>query len=97
MKIKIILKWDLIKKLLNPNEIEIHLEKNKYNIIFLYLINKNTPKNKFILQYTLTDYQTIEEYVNNMSVYNFKEFYEELTDKIKIMKTADKWYENLNI
>lgn len=97
MKIKIILKWDLIKKLLDSNEIEIHLEKNKYNIIFLYLINKNTPKNKFILQYTLTDYQTIEEYVNNMSVYNFKEFYEELTDKIKIMKTADEWYENLNI
>ena len=97
VKIKIVSQWDVIVKLLDSNKIEIHLERDKSGIIFLYLINKNTPKDKFILPDILPDYQTIKEYVNNISIYNFRKFYEELINDIKIMKNIHEWYTDLNI
>ena len=94
MKKKKVSNWDLVIKLLNDNESEIHMERYMHGAD-LYLIFKNIPEYKFHLPSISDEPKTIKEYVNKMAVYTFRSFYEELSRAIKKIEDTKEWYEKL--
>jgi hypothetical protein len=96
MKKKEVSNWDLIVKLLDDNESEIHMKRYIFHDgIILYLICKDMPTQMFNLLPKIKDNKTIKENVNEMTVYNFRTFYEEVSESIKRMKDTKVWYEKL--
>ena len=53
------------------------------------------PTQMFNLLPKIKDNKTIKENVNEMTVYNFRTFYEEVSESIKRMKDTKVWYEKL--
>jgi hypothetical protein len=85
--------WDLTEKLLNDNEMKIGVNRNMKEKN-LYLVFKNIPED-FYLSSSLGTNGLIYEYVNKMSVSNFRDFYEELSKKIIKIKDISFWKEKL--
>ena len=95
MKKKEIPNWDLVVKLLNDNEVEIHIERGKYESL-LYLTRKDMPEHRFNISfYVIEDNETVKEPINRMSLYNFRNFYDQLNGIIAKIKDTDVWYEKL--
>ncbi len=95
MKKKEVTNWDLVVKLLNDNESEIHMERNIHGII-LYLTCKDMPEHRFnLLPIIINDNQTIKKYVNNLGIYHFMIFYKGLDELIKSIRDSKLQYEKL--
>ena len=95
MKKKEVSNWDLTVKLLKDNESEIHIERDTKGII-LYLTCKDIPDHRFnLLPIIINDNQTIEKYINKMTIYNFMLFYEGMDELLKSIHDSKLQYEKL--
>ncbi len=89
--------WDLTMKLLNNNKSEIHIIRN-IDGLTLFITSNCIPKDKiYILSKVndIKDNQTIKEYINSMTIYNFMLFYEGLKDLLESIQDSKIKYEKL--
>ena len=95
--------WEIFNVLLKENNCEIGYQADDYySIPFIY---RNSDK-KNRMNYnninmhsrpigTGEEYGTLENYVKQQSIYNFKAFYNETVEYIKQIKKAEEWRKNL--
>ena len=97
MKSKEVSNWKLTVKLLNDNEMELHIIRN-VDGLSLFITSNYIPKDEiYILSKinNIKDNQTIKEYINSMTIYNFMLFYEGLKDLLESIQDSKIKYEKL--
>lgn len=98
MKSKEITNWDLVVKLLNNNQTELHAGEYLHGFS-LYITSKHIKhpisQDKIYITSKIKRNQIIKDYVNNMTVYNFMIFYEGLNDLLESIQDSKLKYEKL--